>query len=127
MKTQCNNNTWKGKGKYNFKNIGNRLVEGRFDGGEISSDGGGLLLREVEHHFGIIKELSGCFTDYRDASYTDHSVYDLLCQRIFGIALGYEDLNDHDDLRTDTLFATIVGKEDPTGFSGGKVLIRVLL
>lgn len=115
MKTQCNNNAGGIKGKYNFKNIGNRRVEGRFDGGEISSDGGGLLLREVEQHFGIIKQLSGCFTDYRDSSYTDHSVYALLCQRIFGIALGYEDLNDHDDLRRDTLFSTIVGKEEPTG------------
>ena len=115
MKTLGKNKGWETKSKYNFKNIGSRRVEGRFDGGEICSDGGGILLREVEKRFGIIKKLADCFTDYRDYSYTEHSVYDLLSQRIFGIALGYEDLNDHEDLRRDFLFSTIVGKTDPAG------------
>jgi len=116
LKTVCKNNNKKTrKSKYNFKNLGKRRLEGRFDGGEISSDGGGVFLREVEHNYKIVKQLSACFTDYRDDSYTEHSVYNMLCQRIFGIALGYEDLNDHDDLRRDPLFAAIVGKDEPDG------------
>ncbi len=71
----------------------------RFDGGPITSDAGGLLLREVEEHTGIIRRLARCFTDHRDEQRLEHSVEELLRQRIFGLALGYEDLNDHDQLR----------------------------
>jgi hypothetical protein len=87
----------------------------RFDGGPITSDAGGLLLREVEQHTGIIRQLARCFTDHRDEELIEHSVEELLRQRIFGLALGYEDLNDHDQLRHDPLLATLVGKQDPTG------------
>jgi hypothetical protein len=90
-------------------------VTARFDGGPITSDAGGLLLREVEEHTGIIRRLAGCFTDYRDEELIEHSVEELLRQRIFALALGYEDLNDHDHLRHDPLLATLVGKADPTG------------
>ncbi|MDA8124880.1 MAG: IS1380 family transposase [Deltaproteobacteria bacterium] len=76
---------------------------------------GGLLLREVENRLGIIREFSDCFLDYRDASRTEHSLYELLCQRIFALALGYEDLNDHDVLRSDPLLAVMAGKADPAG------------
>lgn len=63
----------------------------------------------------IIKQFAACFRDYRKQDQLDHSVAELLAQRIYGIALGYEDLNDHDQLRRDPLLATIAGKIDPTG------------
>lgn len=97
----------------NFK----REVVGGFDGGAITSDAGGLLLREVERATGTIGRFAACFTDYRDATYIEHSVLDLVGQRIYGMCLGYEDLNDHDALRVDPLLATLVGKLDPSGES----------
>jgi hypothetical protein len=88
---------------------------GRFDGGRITTDGGGLLLREAERVTGIIRRFASCFTDYRDPERIEHTVEELVGQRVYGIALGYEDLNDHDDLRYDPLLAVLVGKEDPLG------------
>ena len=76
---------------------------------------GGLLLREVEQRTGIIRQFAACFADYRDPELVEHTVEQLVAQRIYGLALGYEDLNDHDRLRFDPLLATLVGKEDPTG------------
>src|ERR1700732_4623432 len=81
-----------------FQQLGRRAVIGRFDGGKISSDAGGLLLREVERGTQILKRLAGCFRDYRDEERIEHSVESLIRQRVYGIALGYEDLNDHDSL-----------------------------
>jgi hypothetical protein len=86
-----------------------------FDGGAITSDGGALLLREVEAKMAIIGRFAGCFTDHRDPELIEHSVDQLIAQRVFGLALGYEDLNDHDELRHDPLLAVLVGKRDPTG------------
>jgi len=87
----------------------------RFDGGRITSDGGGLLLREVERRTGVIRQFAACFTDHRDPRLIEHHVEELVGQRVYGLALGYEDLNDHDELRRDPLLATLVGKVDPTG------------
>jgi hypothetical protein len=95
--------------------LGRREVVARFDGGPITSDAGGLLLGEVEQRIGMIGDLARCFTDHRDEELTEHSVEELLRQRIFGLVLGYEDLNDHDRLRHDPLLAALVGKRDPTG------------
>src|SRR2546426_8379845 len=92
-----------------------REVVARFDGGAITSDGGGLLLREVEKRTRIIEQFAECFTDHRDAALIEHTVEELVGQRLYALALGYEDLNDHDDLRRDPLLATLVGKGDPTG------------
>jgi hypothetical protein len=86
-----------------------------FNGGDVTSDAGSLLLREVELRTGILAEFARCFTDHRDPKLTEHSVLDLVSQRIYGICLGYEDLNDHDDLRLDPLLAALVGKLDPKG------------
>jgi len=86
-----------------------------FDGGRITSDAGALLLREVDLKFGFIDSLAACFTDHRDAEFVEHSIEELLKQRIFGLCLGYEDLNDHDRLRLDPLLAAAVGKKDPLG------------
>lgn len=109
MQTQCTPQT------FEFQGLGRREVVARFDGGPITSDAGGLLLREVEKHTGFIRQMARCFTDYRDENLIEHSVEQLLRQRIFGLALGYEDLNDHDQLRHDPLLATLVGKQDPAG------------
>jgi hypothetical protein len=98
-----------------FQQLGRREVIGRFDGGKISSDAGGLLLREVERGFGILKRLSGCFRDYRDPERIEHSLESLISQRVYGIALGYEDLNDHDSLRHDVVMGVLCDKSDPTG------------
>jgi hypothetical protein len=86
-----------------------------FDGGRISSDGGALLLGEVERRRGILKGFAACFQDHRRAAWVEHSVEELVSQRVLGLALAYEDLLDHDELRSDPLLATVVGKVDPTG------------
>lgn len=98
-----------------FQGLGRRDVVARFNGGTITSDGGGLLLREVEACAGIIAQFARGFLDHRDPGLIEHSVEELLRQRVFGLCLGYEDLNDHDDLRHDPLLAVLVGKQDPTG------------
>jgi hypothetical protein len=90
-------------------------VTAGFDGGTITSDAGSLLLREVEAKTGLLAELACCFEDFRDPELIEHSVEELIKQRVFALALGYEDLNDHDQLRADPLLATLVGKQDVTG------------
>lgn len=109
MKTECTTD------RFSFQPLGRREVVGAFDGGTISSDAGGLLLREVEQRTGIVQQFAACFVDHRDPDLVEHTVQELVAQRIYGLALGYEDLNDHDQLRRDPLLATLVGKEDPTG------------
>lgn len=98
-----------------FQGLGRRKVVAAFDGGYISSDGGALLLRETDSRFGIMEQLAGCFTDHRDPELIEHSVLEMLRQRVYGIALGYEDLNDHDDLMRDPLLALALDKADPEG------------
>lgn len=98
-----------------FQQLGRRAVVGRFDGGKISSDAGGVLLREVERRTGILKRLAGCFRDYRDEERIEHSLQSLIRQRVYGMALGYEDLNDHDRLRHDVVMGLLSEKQDPSG------------
>jgi hypothetical protein len=98
-----------------FHALGSREVTARFDGGDITSDAGGLMLREVEQRTGILKKMAACFTDYRKPEAVEHPVEDLVAQRIYGLCLGYEDLNDHDELRGDPVLAVMVGKKDPKG------------
>jgi hypothetical protein len=109
MTTECNAR------EFDFQALGSRAVTARFDGGAITSDAGGLLLREVEAKTGILRRFAACFTDHRDPERVEHTVGELLAQRVFALALGYEDLNDHDALRHDPLLAVLVGKADPTG------------
>jgi hypothetical protein len=100
-----------------FPSLGSRHVRADFDGGHISSDGGALLLRKIEELTGVIRQFAACFTDHRNPKLIEHTLEQLVAQRVYGLALGYEDLNDHDDLRYDPLLATVVGKRDPTGKS----------
>jgi hypothetical protein len=100
---------------FDFQPLDSRDVVARFDGGKVTSDAGGLLLREVEAKFGFITQFARCFTDYRDPDCVEHTLDDLLKQRIFGLCLGYDDVNDHDQLRYDPLLAVLVGKKDPLG------------
>ena len=98
-----------------FHALGSREVGGQFDGGDISSDGGGLLLREVEKRTGIVKQFAGCFQDHRDPRFVEHRIEQLVGQRVYGLCLGYEDLNDHDELRSDPVLAVMVDETDPKG------------
>lgn len=109
MKTECKPEQIK------FHGLGRRNVVGQFDGGRITSDGGGILLREVENRTHILKRLSQCFHDYRDPELIEHTLESLIKQRVYGLALGYEDLNDHDELRQDALLALLCDKTDITG------------
>lgn len=92
-----------------------RRVEGAFNGGRVTSDGGLLLLRELTIRSGIFRRLAACFKDHRDPTRTEHTVEQLLAQRVLGILCGYEDLNDHDTLRDDAMLALAAGKDDPLG------------
>lgn len=101
---------------FDFQDLGSRNVQANFQGGHLSSDGGGaLFLREVEERCGLIKQFAQCFEDRRNQELIEHPVADLLAQRINGLILGYEDLNDHDDLRCDPALALSLGKEDLEG------------
>jgi hypothetical protein len=77
--------------------LGARQVRVGFEGGAIASDGGGLLLRGVEKRTGIVERFAACFTDHRCAQRVEHTVRELVAQRVYGLALGYEDFNDHDE------------------------------
>jgi hypothetical protein len=109
MTTECNAES------ILFQPLGRREVVGRFDGGTISSDAGALLIRETERITGIVRQFAACFTDHRDPERIEHTVGELIAQRVYALCLGYEDLNDHDQLRHDPLLAVLVGKRDPNG------------
>jgi hypothetical protein len=98
-----------------FNDLGSRQVQADFSGGTLSTDAGALLLRQVDINLGLTAALAQCFNDQRDPVWVDHSVQEMLCQRIFGTALGYEDIGDHQRLRLDPLLATACGKTDPLG------------
>src|SRR6266700_146816 len=98
-----------------FQDLGSRQVAADFSGGTLSSDGGVLLLRQVDASLGLTHRLAQCFSDARRQVYVDHSLQQLLAQRLYGLALGYEDLNDHQRLRLDPLLATACNKRDPLG------------
>ena len=98
-----------------FPMLGRREIVADFDGGDLTSDGGALLLRTTEQLTGVIRQFAACFADHRKSDRIEHTVEELVAQRVYALALGYEDLNDHDDLRRDPLLAAVVGKTDPSG------------
>lgn len=109
MTTECSQRS------FDFQPLGGREVTARFDGGTITSDAGALLLREVEARSRIVARFAECFDDFRNSEKCEFTVAELLKQRIFAICLGYEDLNDHEELRRDPLLAVLAGRQDPTG------------
>jgi len=98
-----------------FQSLGRREVVGRFDGGAITSDGGGVLLREADRRLKLLDRFAACFRDYRARWAIEFSVRELVAQRVMALALGYEDLNDHDELRVDPLLAVLADRSDPSG------------
>jgi Transposase DDE domain group 1 len=89
-----------------------RVVQAEFSAGQVSSDGGALLLREVDRKIGLIERAAWCFTDTRSPERIEHRLAEMLAQRLYGLALGYEDLNDHEQLRSDPLLALLAGKRE---------------
>ena len=98
-----------------FDDLGSRSVQADFSGGHLSSDGGALLLRQIDRGLGISRSLAACFSDLRNQDFVEHSVPSLIAQRLHGLVLGYEDLNDHQTLRLDPLLAVCADKSDPLG------------
>ncbi len=111
MHADCNS------ARLSFQAFERRSVSACFDGGHITSDAGGLLLREVECGQQFIRRFSQCFLDLRDKRFVEHDLEPLLAQRIYGLCFGNEDLNDHDQLRADPLLALLCGKSDLEGAS----------
>lgn len=95
---------------FEFARVESRAVVAAFDGGAVTSDAGSLLLGATDRAIGLVDRFTGCFVDHRRAGFIEHEVRTLVSQRVLGIALGYEDLNDHDQLRHDPVMATLVGK-----------------
>lgn len=89
-----------------------RKVQADFAGGQISSDGGALLLREADRRLNLLARFSSCFRDARDPRYVIHSLSQMIRQRVYGLVLGYEDLNDHQQLRHDALLGLLAGKAE---------------
>jgi hypothetical protein len=98
---------------FEFEAVERRQVVAGFDGGAITSDAGALLLGQLDRGLGLIRRFAGCFTDRRDPRFIEHRLETLAGQRVFGLALGYEDLNDHDELRKDPALAVLAGKLKP--------------
>ncbi len=105
---------------FGFEASGRREVVARFDGGTISSDGGALLLRQTDKRLNLLPRLAECFLDGRNQDQVKHTVQEMLAQRIYGLALGYEDLNDHEQLRSDPIFGVLAGREDLEAPLAGK-------
>jgi hypothetical protein len=100
---------------FEFQDLKKRKVVADFSGGHLSSDGGTLLLREMDKGLGLCEKLSKCFHDFRDPRWVEHRLPTLIAQRVHALALGYEDINDHERLRTDPLLAASCGREDVLG------------
>jgi hypothetical protein len=97
---------------FDFKAHFSRDIVARFDGGTISSDGGSLLLRQTDQRLNLLTRFANCFLDGRRQDRVEHSLVEMISQRVYGLALGYEDLNDHEQLRKDPLFGILAGREE---------------
>jgi Transposase DDE domain group 1 len=104
MPTECST------GCFDFAPVSGHKVVSSFDGGAITSDAGALLLKHTNRALRLVERFAGCFVDQRQPTLTEHSVATLVGQRLYGLALGYEDLNDHDQLRHDPVFGVLAGK-----------------
>jgi hypothetical protein len=120
--TECNQN------EFVFAPHFSRQVSARFSERQLSTEGGALLLRETDRKIGLLSRVRKCFSDYRNPIFIEHELGELLAQRIYALALGYEDLNDHEELRRDPLLALMAGKrklEEP--LAGKSTLNRLEL
>ena len=97
---------------FGFEACGSREIVARFDGGTISSDGGAFLLRQTDKRLNLLPRMAECFLDDRNQDLIEHSVLEMISQRVYGLALGYEDLNDHEQLRKDPVFGILAGREE---------------
>ena len=104
--TECNQSS------LGFQACGSREIVARFDGGTISSDGGALLLRQTDRRLNLLPRLGECFLDGRDPERVEHTIEEMVSQRVYGLALGYEDVNDHEQLRRDPLMSVLAGREE---------------
>src|ERR1700758_3893592 len=118
--------------RFDFGEVEGRAVEAAFDAGLVTSDAGALLLGAADRAIDLIGRFASCFHDERRREWIEHEVTTLVGQRVFGIALGYEDLNDHDELRHDPMMAVLAGKlkaqrKDCTPVAGKSTLNRLEL
>jgi len=104
--TECNQTFFPFEGHFS------RQVVAEFAGDWLTTDGGSLLLRQADRKIGLLRRVAGCFSDYRQPERIEHRLEEMLAQRIYGLALGYEDLNDHEQLRQDPLLGVLAGKKD---------------
>src|SRR5258707_10849349 len=116
--TECNQSS------FGFEACGSRQIVARFDGGTISSDGGAFLLRQTDQRLNMLPRLAECFLDGRKQDQVEHSVLEMLSQRVYGLALGYEDLNDHEQLRKDPVFGILARREEPGAPLAGKSTLK---
>ncbi len=120
--TECN------QSRFGFEACGSREIVAQFDGGTISSDGGAFLLRQTDKRLNLLPRLAECFLDGRKQDRVEHSIQEMLSQRVYGLALGYEDLNDHEQLRKDPVFGVLAGREElDTPLAGKSTLNRLEL
>ena len=112
---------------FGFEAFGTREVVSKFDGGTISSDGGALLLRQTDQRLNLLPRLAKCFLDGRNQKLVEHSIQQMVSQRIYGLALGYEDINDHEQLRNDPVFGILSGRDDLEPLAGKSTLNRLEL
>ena len=106
MMTECNQSQLLFEGHFS------RRVVAEFSGDRLTTEGGALLLREADRKIGLLRRVVDCFTDTRQPERIEHELPEMLAQRIYGLALGYEDLNDHEQLRNDPLLAVLAGKQE---------------
>ena len=118
--TECNQQSFEFEGHFS------RKLTGRFDGGQQTSDAGGLLLRETNRRLNLLSRFAACFVDGRDPKRIAHSVREMTAQRVYSMALGYEDLNDHEQLRHDPLLAMMAGRKNPEDALAGKSTLNRL-
>jgi hypothetical protein len=118
--TECTQSSFEFEGHFS------KQVVGRFDGGQQTSDAGAMLLRETDRRLKLLSRFAACFIDGRDAGRIEHRVEEMVAQRTYGLALGYEDLNDHEQLRHDPLLAVLAGKSDVESALAGKSTLNRL-
>src|SRR5260221_14734029 len=103
---------------FQFEAHFSRQVVAEFSGARLTTEGGSLLLRQADRKIGLLRRIAACFTDYRQPERIEHRLEEMLAQRIYGLALGYEDLNDHEQLRQDPLLGVLAGDENLGGARG---------